>query len=87
MSVEPERVFSDYVLIYDRTDCRCNLTITDLRNRLGADTVEAIECLKWWVKGGFITEGLKSLMMNENDDAAATGLIEGLMSEDEDVYG
>ena len=46
MSVEPERVFSRYVLIYNETDGRCNLTITDLRNRLGVDTVEAIECLK-----------------------------------------
>ena len=80
-------MFSGYLLIQDHIDCRCNLTITDLRNRLGADTVEAIECLKWWVKGGFITEGLKSLMMNENDDAAATGLMGGLMGEDEDLYG
>jgi len=35
-----------YVLIHDHTDCRYNLTITDLRNRLGAETVETIECLK-----------------------------------------
>jgi len=58
-----------------------------LRNRLGADTVETIECLKWWVKRGFITEGLKSLMMNKNDNSAATGLMGGLMGEDEDLYG
>ena len=92
MSVEPERVFSGHVLICDHTDCRCNLTITDLRNRLGADTVEAIECLKWWIKGGFIKEVLKSLVTDEKDDLMdqnedLIGDNEVFIDEEEDLYG
>jgi hypothetical protein len=52
--------------------------------------VEVIECLKWWIKGGFIKEGLKSLMMNEKDDLMDEDLMdenEDLMNEDEDLYG
>ena len=32
-------------------------------------------------------EGLKSLMMNENNNSATTGLVEGLIGKDEDLYG
>jgi hypothetical protein len=39
MSAEVERLFSS-----------CKITITDRRNRIGIDTVEAIECLKSWLR-------------------------------------
>jgi hypothetical protein len=37
MSAEPERLFSG-----------TKITITDCRNRLGIETIEAIECFKSW---------------------------------------
>ncbi|ODQ71005.1 hypothetical protein LIPSTDRAFT_73577 [Lipomyces starkeyi NRRL Y-11557] len=37
-SAEPERLFSS-----------AKITITDRRNRLGIETIEAIECLKSWL--------------------------------------
>ena len=37
MSAEPERLFSG-----------AKITITDRRNRLGSDMIEALECLKSW---------------------------------------
>lgn len=37
MSSEPERLFSG-----------AKITITDRRNRLGSDVIEALECLKSW---------------------------------------
>ena len=40
-------------------------------------TVEAIECLKWWIKEGVVDGILASLQMNEED----------LMNEEEDLYG
>jgi hypothetical protein len=43
MSDEPERLFSS-----------AKLLISDQRNRLGDDIIEASECLKSWVKQGFI---------------------------------
>ena len=44
MSAEPERLFSG-----------AKITITDRRNRLGIESIEAIECLKSWLgKGNFI---------------------------------
>ena len=39
MSADPERLFSS-----------AKLTISDLRNRLGIDIIEAFECLKSWYK-------------------------------------
>ena len=39
MSAEPERLFSG-----------AKITITDRRNRLGIDTIEAIESLKSWFR-------------------------------------
>ena len=44
MSAEVERLFSS-----------CNITITDRRNRIGIDAVEAIECLKSWLRKGNIS--------------------------------
>lgn len=39
MSAEPERLFS-----------AAKLTVTDRRNRLGSDVMEALECLKSWLR-------------------------------------
>jgi hypothetical protein len=39
MSAEVERLFSS-----------CKITITDRRNQIGIDSVEAIECLKSWMR-------------------------------------
>ncbi|EXU94852.1 hAT family dimerization domain protein [Metarhizium robertsii] len=39
MSAEPERLFSG-----------AKITITDRRNRLGSDVIEALECLKSWFR-------------------------------------
>ena len=39
MSAEVERLFSS-----------CNITTSDRRNRIGIDAVEAIECLKSWLR-------------------------------------
>jgi hypothetical protein len=39
MSAEPERLFSG-----------ARITITDRRNKLGIETIEAIESLKSWLK-------------------------------------
>ena len=43
MSAEVERVFSS-----------ASLTITDCRNRLGEEVIEAIECQKSWLQSGII---------------------------------
>jgi hypothetical protein len=40
MSAEPERLFSG-----------AKITITDRRNRLGIESIQAIECLKSWLSG------------------------------------
>ena len=51
MSAEPERLYS-----HSKT------TLSDRRNRLGADILEALECLKSWLKiadkEGEVLEGL-----------------------------
>jgi hypothetical protein len=39
MSADPERLFSE-----------AKITISDCRNRLGIYTIEALECLKSWLK-------------------------------------
>ena len=49
MSSEPERLFSG-----------AKITITDRRNRLGEDSIEAIECLKKWF-------GIKEFDLNSTD--------------------
>jgi hypothetical protein len=41
MSNEPERLFSG-----------ARVTITERRNRLGVESIKALECLKSWNKGG-----------------------------------
>ena len=62
MSANPERLFSG-----------AKITISDRRNRLGILTVEALECLKSWLKiSGF----------EDNDEE-----INGLEVADEEVFG
>jgi hypothetical protein len=41
MSAEPEGLFSD-----------AKITITDRRNKLGIESIQAIECLKYWLGSG-----------------------------------
>jgi hypothetical protein len=43
MSAEPERLFSS-----------CKITITDRRNQLGIESIEALECIKSWMCKGSI---------------------------------
>ena len=43
MSAEPERLFSG-----------AKITITDHRNQLGIESIQAIECLKSWLGGSSI---------------------------------
>jgi len=52
MSHEPEYLFSS-----------AKLLISDLRNRLGDDIIEAAECLKSWVKQGLIFGATESDMV------------------------
>jgi len=52
MSDEPERLFSS-----------AKLLISDLRNRLGDDIIEAAECLKSWVQHGLIFGATESDMV------------------------
>jgi hypothetical protein len=44
MSAEPERLFSG-----------AKITITDRRNKLGIESIQAIECLKCWLGSGDVT--------------------------------
>ena len=41
---------------------QCQLSITDLRNRLKPDIVEAVECLHWWLGGGLINDVLSQIV-------------------------
>jgi hAT family C-terminal dimerisation region len=57
MSAEPERLFSS-----------AKITITDRRNRLGIDTIEAIECLKSWLgKDGTVAFADGAVDMSSSD--------------------
>lgn len=44
------------------------MTITDLRNRLTTNVVEAIECLHWWIKAGLVSGVLESILLKENEE-------------------
>jgi len=55
MSAEVERVFSGLPLCFYNFDGRAKQTITDRRNRLGADSVECIECLHYWLASGIVS--------------------------------
>ena len=57
--------------MYQKTegfDYRCKLSITDLRNRLKPDIVEAVKCLHWWLGGGLINDVLSQIVMDEEMD-------------------
>jgi hypothetical protein len=54
MSVEPERVFSGYDWKIQALMGSCKLTLTDCRNRLRTEIVEAVECLRDWLGAGFV---------------------------------
>ncbi|ODQ69131.1 hypothetical protein LIPSTDRAFT_7153 [Lipomyces starkeyi NRRL Y-11557] len=57
MSAEPERLSSS-----------AKITITDRRNRLGIDTIEAIECLKSWLgKDGTVAFADSAVDMSSSD--------------------
>ncbi len=58
MSSECERVFSAAKKI-----------VTDERNQLSAETIEAVECARYWVKAGLISTRNTKLSFNwdEND--------------------
>ena len=63
MAAEPERVFSS-----------CKVTLSDRRNRMGAELLEALECLKSWLKissaEADIVEGIMSSGLEEERDIA-----------------
>lgn len=66
MSAEPECVFSRYGSSYHspalnlktnlnkKHHCSSKLLLSDRRNRLGDDVIEACECMKAWQKDGFL---------------------------------
>ena len=55
MSAEPERLFSSAAI-----------TITDRRNRLGIESIQAIECLKSWLAKNMVdTESLGPAITDE----------------------
>jgi hypothetical protein len=55
MSADPERLFSS-----------AKITISDRRNRLGIYTVEALECLKSWLK-------IEVLINDDEEDGGLEG--------------
>jgi hypothetical protein len=59
MSAEPERLFSS-----------ARITITDRRNRLGSDTIEALECLRSWCG---IRDQEAELIKSVVEEMSATG--------------
>jgi len=57
MSAEVERVFSGYLPDHAFVvDNRTKLMITDNRNRLNPDIIEAGECCIAWMKTGLLVE-------------------------------
>ena len=50
MSADPERLFSS-----------CKHTLTDTRNQLRSDALEALECLKSWKQEGLLVSRLYRL--------------------------
>jgi hypothetical protein len=51
-----------------KINCRCGLTITDLRSRLLPDAMGAVECLRWWMKGDLIDDERIFLNPGEIDE-------------------
>jgi len=60
MSAEPERVFSE-----------ARRTITWSRFKLGADSVERVECLKFWVRGGLVADWRAELLGDDSGDESS----------------
>jgi len=63
MSAEPEHLFSS-----------CKITITDRRNKLGIEAIEAIECLKSWMKND--TDSVANIPYIDGIDGIITPLTE-----------
>jgi hypothetical protein len=73
------------------------LTITDLRNRLLPDAIEAVECLRWWMKGDLIDDERIFLNPSENDENVDDNVEDNVNEPDEnssddenmeeDIYG
>jgi hypothetical protein len=61
MLADPERLFSG-----------AKITISDWRNRLGILTVEALECLKSWLK-------ILTFIDNDNEDGGLKESVEGAL--------
>ena len=61
MSAEPERLFSS-----------ARVTITDRRNRLGSDTIEALECLRSWCS---IRDQEAELIKSVMEETSTTGVV------------
>jgi len=70
MLADPKRLFSG-----------TKITISDCRNRLGITTIQALECLKSWLK---LVEILEEEIKNE-DDGINTG--EGTRDTNQEVKG
>ena len=60
MSTDPERLFSG-----------AKITISDRRNRLGILTVEALECLKSWLK-------ISTFIDDDDEDGGLEESVEGV---------
>ena len=58
MSADPERLFSG-----------AKITISDRRNRLGITTIQALECLKSWLK---LVEIPEEDIEDEDDDISSS---------------
>ena len=56
MSAKPERLFSS-----------AKITITDQRNRLGIESIKAIECLKSWLSKGSIVAYVDNAIDTDSD--------------------
>ena len=78
-------------MLFKLTICRCNLTITNRRNRIVTDSIEAVECMHWWIKDG-IADNVKlsgkveeEVLLNqrteENDPHSSVELIEVIMTD------
>ena len=57
MSAEPERLFSS-----------AKITITDRRNHLESDIIEALECLKSWYNIPSVDDRLSLVQFNQLND-------------------
>ena len=67
-------------------DCKCKLSITDLRNALKIDIIEAVECLHSWLKSGLVgglrtdIEALREEIMAEIENGVVESELGGEFS-------